>query len=201
MPQGTSDHRRATAERSIEAILDAVENLLERGSTASITGVAAEAGVSRVTVYSHFPTREALLEAAAERVVERFRAALFAVDLEHGPPLEALEALIAAAWVQQDRFEAFARPMGEHLSSAARARTHKSLHQPLLDLIARGQREGAFRDDLPAGWLMAGYFALMHAYGDGVRAGELKAKNAVPTLQKTIRALFARPGAGPSEPR
>jgi AcrR family transcriptional regulator len=53
------------------AILDAAEVLLERGGQASITAVAAEAGVSRMTVYAHFPTRQDLLGAVVERAAMR----------------------------------------------------------------------------------------------------------------------------------
>jgi AcrR family transcriptional regulator len=66
MPEVT-DHRRAVAERNVEAILDAAEALIERRSQTTITAVANEAGVSRVTVYSNFPTTEQLVEAVVER--------------------------------------------------------------------------------------------------------------------------------------
>jgi TetR/AcrR family transcriptional regulator, mexCD-oprJ operon repressor len=71
MAEPATDHRRAIAERNVEAILDAAEQLLERRSQATIAAVAKEAGVSRVTVYAHFATREKLLEAIVERAVER----------------------------------------------------------------------------------------------------------------------------------
>ena len=45
------------------------------------------AGVSRVTVYAHFPTWEALLEAAVERAVQRTMAALEAARPADGRPL------------------------------------------------------------------------------------------------------------------
>ncbi len=48
------DHRRATAERNVQAILDSAEQLLERREPVSIAAVATHAGVSRVTVYAHF---------------------------------------------------------------------------------------------------------------------------------------------------
>jgi AcrR family transcriptional regulator len=53
--QRAADYQRAIAERNVEAILDAVEDLLERRAQASVSAVAALAGVSRVTVYAHFP--------------------------------------------------------------------------------------------------------------------------------------------------
>src|SRR5215472_4973778 len=69
--QRTTAYQREVAERNVEAILDAVEELLAWQGHANISAVAAQAGVSRVTVYAHFPTWTALLEAAVERAVRR----------------------------------------------------------------------------------------------------------------------------------
>ncbi len=44
------DHRRAIAERNAAGILDAVERLLQRGSSLNMAAIAAEAGVSRPTL-------------------------------------------------------------------------------------------------------------------------------------------------------
>ena len=193
MPEASTDHRRATAERNVEAILDAAQSLLERGAAASIAAVAAEAGVSRVTVYSHFPTREALLEALAERAVTRFRAALEPVDLAGEDPAAALDRLIAMAWREQDRYEGLAHVIRTGLSSSALIRAHESLHEPVLSLISRGQAAGAFRGDLPAHWLLTAYFSLMHACGDEVRAGSIDPDRAVGLLQATVGGLFGVP--------
>jgi TetR/AcrR family transcriptional regulator, mexCD-oprJ operon repressor len=190
MSDASTDHRRATAQRNVEAILDAAESLLERGAVASTTAVAAEAGVSRVTVYSHFPTREALLEALAERAVARFRNALEPIDLDGEEPAAALDRLIAMGWREQDRYEGLAQVIRAGLSSSALIRAHQSLHEPISALIRRGQADGAFRDDLPAEWLLTSYFSLMHACGDEVRAGKIAPADAVGLLQATIRGLF-----------
>lgn len=48
------NHNRAVAERNLESILDAAERLVERGIQATISAVAAEAGLSGVTVYATF---------------------------------------------------------------------------------------------------------------------------------------------------
>jgi TetR/AcrR family transcriptional repressor of mexCD-oprJ operon len=192
MPDTTTDHRRATAERNVEAILDATEALLARGAAASTSAVAAQAGVSRVTVYAHFATREVLLEAVVERVVRRATAAIAAARIETGAPLEALERLVAAAWGELERNRVVAQAASEQLSPAALTRSHEALHEPIAALIRRGQDEGAFRDDLPAGWLVASYFALMHACGEEVRAGRLPEGDAVRTLQATLRGIFER---------
>ena len=93
-----AEHQRAIAERNVDAILDAVEELLEQRVQATISAVAEHAGVSRVTVYSHFPTWKALLEAAIARAVHRTMTALQAISPDDGPPARALERMLAAAW-------------------------------------------------------------------------------------------------------
>src|ERR1700716_1626461 len=90
-------YQRAIAERNVEAILGAAEELLARRAQTSMSAVAAQAGVSRVTLYSHFPAWEAVLEAAVERAVRRTMTALQAARPDDGPPAPALERMLAAA--------------------------------------------------------------------------------------------------------
>ena len=60
-----------------DRILDAAEACLQRMGLrrASMGDVAAEAGLSRGSVYRYFPDRESLVDAVIERVAERFVAA------------------------------------------------------------------------------------------------------------------------------
>jgi TetR/AcrR family transcriptional regulator, mexCD-oprJ operon repressor len=186
----TTDHRRATAERNVEAILDAAEALLARGAAATTTAVAAEAGVSRVTLYAHFPTREALVEAVVARAVEGATAALDAVEPDRGPPLEALDRLVAAGWTELDRHRAMAQAASEHLGATAMRTAHHSVFERIAALVERGRDEGAFRRDLPVDWLVTCCLSLIHACGDEVRAGRLEAAEAPRVLQDTVRSLF-----------
>ena len=95
--QRTTGYQREVAERNVEAILDAAEELLASQGHANISAVAAQAGVSRVTVYAHFPTWTALLEAAVERAVRQTMTALQSVHPEDGPPVEALDRMVENA--------------------------------------------------------------------------------------------------------
>jgi len=193
--RGTAEHQRAIAERNVDAILDAAEELLERGQ-ANISAVAAQAGVSRVTVYAHFPTWDKLLEAAVARAVRRTMAALEAADPSAGPPVQALERMLAAAWQHLARYSAMAQAVAELLSPEAVTRTHQAAHQTIGALLERGRADGSFRTDLPAGWLVAACIALIHACAEEVRAGRIDAGDAVAVLTATVRGLFT----GPAEP-
>lgn len=193
MASGT-DHRKATAERNVQAILDAAEDLLDAHGQASISAVAAAAGVSRVTVYAHFPTPEALLEAVVQRAVGRTAVVMAAAQPADGPPLAALDRLLAAGWRDLDRYGAVAAAASTQLSPAALTRTHQAAHQRVGELIERGQADGSFRADLPAGWLVASCFALIHTCADEVRAGRLDPDRALAVLTTTLHSLVLPPG-------
>jgi serine phosphatase RsbU (regulator of sigma subunit) len=59
--------RRAGTQRTRSKIVEASRTLLEQSSTTPAADLAAAAGVSRSTLYRHFPDRDGLLEAVRER--------------------------------------------------------------------------------------------------------------------------------------
>ncbi|OEV21023.1 TetR family transcriptional regulator, partial [Streptomyces nanshensis] len=77
--------RRADARRSRASILDAAIRLLNERPDASVEAVATAAGVTRQTVYAHFPSRERLLAATLDRLTERTAAAMAAAEPDSGP--------------------------------------------------------------------------------------------------------------------
>jgi AcrR family transcriptional regulator len=83
---------RTDAQRNRERILEvAKEAFTQSGANASLDDIAKEAGVGPGTLYRHFPTRSALLEAVYRTEVERLAAAerKFAETMS---PVEALRA-------------------------------------------------------------------------------------------------------------
>ncbi|MDF3139745.1 MULTISPECIES: TetR/AcrR family transcriptional regulator [unclassified Streptomyces] len=69
---GNTRGLRADARRNRQRLLDvAVRAFSERGTDVSLEAIAKEAGVGIGTLYRHFPTREALLEAAYRNEVAR----------------------------------------------------------------------------------------------------------------------------------
>ncbi|MGP4046287.1 TetR/AcrR family transcriptional regulator [Streptomyces sp. 2A115] len=69
---GNTRGLRADARRNRQRLLDvAVRAFSERGTDASLEAIAKEAGVGIGTLYRHFPTREALIEAAYRNEVAR----------------------------------------------------------------------------------------------------------------------------------
>jgi TetR/AcrR family transcriptional repressor of mexCD-oprJ operon len=192
-----TERQQATVDRNVAAILDATEELLARRGQASISAVAKQSGVSRVTVYAHFPTSEALLEAAVERAVGQTMRALHAANLDEGPPVEALERLLAAAWRHLARYSALVQAVAEQLSPEVVSRTHQAAHRTLGALLERGRADGSFRTDLPVGWLVTTCIAVIHACASEVREGRVEERDAVRILTTTVRDLFTGGGQLP----
>jgi AcrR family transcriptional regulator len=83
---------RADAQRNRERILEIAKQAFTRsGANISLDDVARHAGVGAGTLYRHFPTRDALLEAVYRTEVEKLAAAERKLAATM-PPLEALRA-------------------------------------------------------------------------------------------------------------
>ena len=190
MSEPATDHRRAVAERNVEAILGAAERLLERHAQPSIAAVAAEAGVSRVTVYAHFATREALLQALVERAVGRAKIGIEAAGPDEGTAPEALDRLVAAALQELGRHLAMAEAAAEHLDPGTLRGAHEHVLAPVSRLVERGRKSGEFRTDLSADWQLTCFFTLLHAAGDELRSGRVSAQEALDALTRSLRDLI-----------
>jgi AcrR family transcriptional regulator len=90
--QSAARKPRTDGQRNRERILEVAKEAFTRlGANASLDDIARHAGVGPGTLYRHFPTRDALIEAVYRAEVEKLAAA--ARDFaEAMPPLEALRA-------------------------------------------------------------------------------------------------------------
>ena len=90
--QSTRRKPRTDAQRNRERILEVAKETFSRsGANSSLDDIARHAGVGAGTLYRHFPTREALLEAVYRTEVEKLAAAERKF-LQAMPPIEALRA-------------------------------------------------------------------------------------------------------------
>ena len=188
--------RRADAERSIATIVDAALTCFDEDPDASMSAIARAAGVGRVTLYSHFPSREVLLEAVLARTVPEAATVLDSEMLEEGPPAEALSRLIRAAWRILDRHRRLAAAAAHHLTPSGLRAGHDLVLDRIERLIARGQAEGAFRTDLPLTWLVTAIYSLTHAAAQEVDAARLASADAPSVLERTLLAALEHRAAG-----
>ena len=151
---------------------------------ASVEDIARAAGVSRQTVYAHFPAREALLGAVMEEATAEVTAAFDAAGLDDLPPAAALVKLVEAGWQVAARYR-----FAWHLPGVS-PEQDASRHAPVLDrmlgLISRGQDTGELDATLPAGWLLTASLALGRAAEDEVKAGRMTIEEATHAVKHSF---------------
>jgi TetR/AcrR family transcriptional regulator, mexCD-oprJ operon repressor len=185
-----STQLRADARRNIELILAAAEACLARNPDASMSDIATAAGLGRVTLYGHFSSRQALVEAVVHRVLNAANAALDGVDLS-GDPGEALQRLVDATWQVTMRSGSLIVAADKALPASKVREAHAGgLEQRVRDLFVAGQRSGAFRSDLPADWLVAVLHAVLHTAANEIDAGRLDPADASRMISSTMLATL-----------
>jgi AcrR family transcriptional regulator len=193
-PQARQRRRRVDAEQNLTAILDAAARTLSAQPEASVDDIARAAGLSRQTVYAHFPSREALLDAVVYRATAEVAAAFEAAALEAVPPAEALIRLLDAGWAVSARY-----PFLWHLPAVSAdqdADRHGPVIERLREVIRRGQESGDFDRRLSPDWLLAAGLAVGRAAEDEVKAGRMTIEDATSAVHHSFLRLFGLPSPG-----
>src|SRR6476646_10110921 len=191
--EGARPRRRADAERSIARILDAAVDALAEDQEASMSEIARRAGVVRATIYVHYPTRDALLDAVTERALHETRRVIDAAEPQRSDPVEALRRVIAATWRHLGRYHALVAITTSRASSEEVHERHTPVLDQLLPLIQRGQASGAFRTDVSANWHLSMLIALIHAASAEARAGRITDHDAETAVVETVLGAVASP--------
>ena len=195
-PTTDPPRRRADAERSIARVLDAAVDALASDPEASMAEVARRAGVVRATIYVHFPTREALLEAVTHRAIAEVAQIIDDAEPHRGPPAEALARVVDASWRRLGRYHALVAINTQQHGHAELRQRHSSVLDALQPLIERGQHDGTFRADVPTAWHLSMLMALIHAASGELGAGRVNDADAGTALVATVLgAVTARPAA------
>ena len=184
-PTARQPRRRADAERSIARILDAAVDALASDPGASMAEIARRAGVVRATIYVHFPTREALIDAVTQRAVAEATATIKAAEPERGDAADALCRVVVSAWRTLERYHALVA-INTQLPHAELHARHRPVLAILEPLIERGQRDGSFRSDVPATWHLSMIMALIHAASAELQAERVPDAHAEAALQATV---------------
>ena len=142
--------RRVDAVANRERILDVAEDVFGRGGAAASTEeVARRAGVGIATVFRHFPTKAALLEAVLVRRFDRLRdeAAALAEASDIGAAFFGLfRHLVADAPAKLAIGDALVATSASEDAEVVRA--SNGLRRAVGELLRRAQAAGAVRDDV-----------------------------------------------------
>ena len=104
--------------------------------------------------------------------------------------------MVAATWRTLGRYHAL-------IAVNTGAQTHEELHHrhgsvlgTLLPLVERGQADGVFRTDVPAGWHLAMVMALIHAGSAELRARRVPEADAEAALVATVLGAVSSSPSG-----
>ena len=186
-----SKPRRADAERSIASITEAALEALASDPDVSMAEIARRAGVVRATIYMHFPTREALLDAVMEHATAQVAEATRQAEPERGEPKEALERVLLATWRQLNDFHNILQININRLSAQELHRRHLPITTQIVPLLERGQADGVFRSDVSALWLIAVVRAIVHVASTELQAGRLTEAEVERTMLTTAFAAIS----------
>lgn len=176
--------------------MDAAAETLRERMDASVDDIARAAGVSRQTVYAHFPSRDALLAAVTERAVREAEAAIDVTEAGSLPPRQALTRVLDAGWRVAARY-----PVLWHLPAVAEeedASRHAPVLDPLAAIIRRGQETGDFDASLPPGYLLSAMLALGRTAESEVKAGRMTIDEASRAVHHSVLRLLGVP-PGPAD--
>jgi AcrR family transcriptional regulator len=161
---------RTDAQRNRERILEVAKEAFTRsGADASLDDIAKQAGVGAGTLYRHFPTRDALIEAVYRSEVEKLAAAERKFT-ETMPPIDALR-----TWMLQfvDHIAAkqiIAPALNSVVGGPSKLYegSHGLIHGAIDTLVKRAIRSGDIRRDLDPFDLLRALIGVSHvATGPG----------------------------------
>jgi AcrR family transcriptional regulator len=192
--------RRADAERSIARIVAAARESLSRDPSASTDDIAKAAGVGRMTLYGHFRTRPALVEAALADALRDGEEALSAVDLT-GDARDALTRLLDSSWTLVAESMALLTAAQGTLPAGRIRELHAAPAERIEELIRRGRDQGVFRADLPITWLTNVMHYVLHGAAEDSRTGLLREAEAARVVTATVQSILAVPPPDAREPQ
>jgi TetR/AcrR family transcriptional regulator, mexCD-oprJ operon repressor len=137
-------------------IIESAARLLAARHDASIAEIAAAAGVSRATIYHHFPTRGELLRALADSASAEAQQRLADANLDNVPIDDAIARAARALVALGNRYPAA-------VQDPTMLGTNRTIHEPLAALLQRGQADGRIRSDVPLHCLLESLLALVAA--------------------------------------
>ncbi|GIG64464.1 TetR/AcrR family transcriptional regulator [Phytomonospora endophytica] len=171
MPSPTSRKLRTDAARNREHVLDTASALFAaRGDEVQMADVAREAGVGIGTVYRHFPTRRALIEATAERRFTGILDHARRVCLPEPDARRALACFLTHVAEVHERERALSGAIEAVLGDTEpRGEVGAKLVELGEEILARGRADGRFRADATTAdlYMLVGAVAMIGRDGIG----------------------------------
>ncbi|MER5795200.1 TetR/AcrR family transcriptional regulator [Streptomyces sp. NPDC001980] len=163
--------QRSNARSNHRRILATARRTLRDDPDASLDSIAVAAGVTRRTLYGHFPGRQALIDELTHEAGQALQQAFAAARTPGADPLEAMARMALAAWAVGDRFRMLISLGRRHPGGDAVHTTLAPAREEAIATIRRGQHGGVFAAHVPAPVLAHALEALMLALAEENGAG------------------------------
>jgi AcrR family transcriptional regulator len=168
--------QQARSERSTNAMLEAASELIVEGGFASVTfaAVGERAGYSRGLVTARFGSKEGLVEALIERIVNTWNHRNVLPRTRGKSGLDGLAILIEAIWRQSEvnprglrvLYSLMFEALGPDESLRTRfAEFHVVMRTDFARMVAKGKRDGSIRSDVEPAREAALIIAAMRGIG------------------------------------
>ena len=168
-----------------DALLAAATQVLLRHPTASLAEVAARTGISRTTLYSRFPTRQALLVGLAQAAMDLVEKAYVDARLDDEDVPASLRRVVELLVPLGERVEFLLRERSLDAEPELVAR-YAELDRPLIGFVTRAQEAGTLRRDLAAWWIVASLNGSVYAAWEAIADGRLAPRDAPALVLGTV---------------
>jgi AcrR family transcriptional regulator len=178
---------RADSARNRQLLIDAAKAAFaDVGVGVSLEEIARRAGVGIGTLYRHFPSREAVVEAVYRREVEQLAEAVPRL-LKSSPPDEALHKWmhLFVDYIATKRLIAPSLEAVAGASSALRANSAELIAQAMATLVKRAVEHGQVRKDIAPSDLLRAMVGV--SYGNPDQAWEASARRLIDLLMDGLR--------------
>jgi AcrR family transcriptional regulator len=144
----------ARAKRSQQAILKAGLELLNKNPEATISDIAAHAGVGRATLYRQYETRENLISAIAINCLETIDEVTAPIEKTAKTAMDAIRMLFELAMPLTQEFQ-FLINLDQFIEKDPKiAAINKKQKKEMISLVEYGKKKGEINKSLPTKWIL-----------------------------------------------
>jgi AcrR family transcriptional regulator len=172
-------------DRTRRTILDSAVRALTRDSGATLSAVAAEAGVGRATVHRYFPQRTDLLHALAEDAIDQLSRTIDACRPDEGAVPDVLRRLaeVILPLADEQRFLEIGATVWDLPDLVDRWYSSTAVVEKV---VRRGHDEGVVRPDLPVAWVTDLFVGALWTAAEAVRDGRIARNDAAGLVVCTV---------------
>ncbi len=168
-----------------EAILDTATVVLTGSPNASMATLAQASGVSRATLYRHFPSREELVKEISLEAIRLTDNATAPVFEHYQDAEQALREMIEALIPFGDRYHFLANENQAGADPKVADESRRQLSE-LAEFVDQAKQEGFFAEDLPTRWIVVTIDSAIWTAWHSIHRGILAPSDAAQLVYRTL---------------